>query len=993
MAKVDILNQLGYEYRKLGLRDSSLIYIDRANKINDHLDYPEGKIANALNYAITFRELKMYAKAKEHNNRLIDLCEAENDLIRKGDAYDNLAHIHLEEGNTPLALKNHFIALRLREKTGDSYGIGNSCDNIAHIYSSQYRYQDALKYFMRSLNVFKKIGDLSRETLSSANVGLQLFRQGNYPASLLCYYHSLENYNSMENEEGIAWMYRSIGEVLAASGNVQKAMEYYNSSLSLEEKLDNKNIISEIYSLMGKAYIVSEDFPNALDFHNKALKISESKRDVEGIVRAYYFIAKINLMTGNLDQALTDSETSIALASKNKISYYEPLLSTQIGEIKLKLNQPKEAKKWLVKALDKHKEMETGTNLFAEYKLLSEAEAELSNFQQAFQYHKMSVESFERLEIQKASQLASQYETDKKETLLRTQQEQKNLLNSQELNKKQIQRNTALFGLVLMALLSISLLYLFRYRSKKIKIERQNLVLKRREAEAIQETEKFKSKFIANISHEFRTVLTLIKGHIEVLNQDLETGPLKPLQEMNQNGDRLLELVNQLLDLSKIENGKYVLIHEEHNLLEKLKGYVFSFESYAARKSINFQVKVTDRAQVLLEDQVWNFSPEAVQIIVSNLLSNAIKFTPSEGDVTTIIDFDEDILILSVSDSGTGITEKDMPHVFDRFYQIESSYTPEQKGSGIGLSLVKELAVLHQGDAEVINNPEKGCCFTVYLKCDPVEDQEITEYIPTLHLSEKPLILVVEDQAELRRFICNNIGDAFESIEASNGKEGILLAEKHLPDLIISDVMMPKINGFELCQHLKNTDSTSHIPIILLSGMTDQSDKIKGMEMGADAYLSKPFSVEELRLRIKNVFKLLQSIQNKFKPGQNLEEEEIKGLSKRDFDLIKKLKATVEEHISDPQFSVGDLAEVACLSQSQLTRKLKAIIGQTPSELIKNTRLTKALELLREESNVSETAWAVGFEDSQYFSKVFKKHFGVIPSEYYKIKKAYDLEM
>lgn len=984
--KVDLLNHLGYEFRKLGLLEKSLSHTNRAKLIIDQLDYPKGEIAVSLNFASTYRELKMYPEAIAHTQQLIVLCERENEPIRKGDAYDNLAHIYYEQGNSALALKNHFTALKIREEVGDSYGIGNSCDNIAHIYSSQNRYQDAMKYFMRSQNVFRKVGDISRETLSTANVGLQLYLQGKYPASLLCYYKALENYNTMNNEEGISWMYRSIGEVLEDSGNLDKAKEYYNRSLEIEQKLDNQTYISELYSLLGRAFIASEEYEKALAFGNKALKISESIESVGGIVKAYYFIAEAHLRMGDLEQAFADANKSIYLATEYNLDYFEALLSKQLGEINLQLEQPKEAKKWLLKAIDMQKGMETGVNLFAEYKLLSDAEAAIGNFKPAYDYQKISEEFYSSRETQKAAQLAFLYEAEKKEAQLKSEQQQKDLRNSQELKKKQLERNAAIIGLGLMVLLTIAVVYLFRLRSKKIEIERQNLELKRREAEAIQETEQFKSKFIANISHEFRTLLTLIKGHIEVLNQDLEPSNTKPLEEMNQNGDRLLELVNQLLDLSKMENNKYVLIYEEGNLLEKLQGYIYSFESFAAKKNLSFQVNITENASRNLEDKIWGFSADALQIIISNLLSNAIKFTPIDGEIITTIAFANETLKLSVADSGAGISEEDIPQIFDRFYQIASSSNRLQKGSGIGLSLVKELAMLHQGDAEVSNNPEKGTCFTVFLKCNPSEVQEITTYTPTLPKGEKPLILVVEDQAELRKFICNSIGDEFELIEASNGKEGIDLAGKHLPDLIISDVMMPEVNGFELCQHLKNTDSTSHIPIILLSGMTDQNDKIKGMKMGADAYLEKPFSVEELRLRVRNVFKLLHNIQSKFKLGQIPKENEIKGLSKRDFELVKKIKNEIDKNISNPKFSVGDLAETACLSQSQLTRKLKSITGQTPSDLIKVSRLNKSLQYLREGQNVAESAWAVGFEDPQYFSKVFKRHFGVAPSEHASIE-------
>ncbi len=979
--KVDLLNQLSYESRKVGLLEKSLLYTNQAKLITDNLTYPKGEIAVLLNFASTYRELKMYPEAIAHTQQLIILCETENEPIRKGDAYDNLAHIYYEQGNLALALKNHFTALKIREEVGDNYGIGNSADNIAHIYSSQNRYQDAMKYFMRSQNVFRKVGDISRETLSTANVGLQLYLQGKYPASLLCYYKALENYTSMNNEQGVSWMYRSIGEVLDDSGNLDKAKEYYNRSLEIEQKLNNQVDISELYSLLGRAFIASEEYEKALEYGNKALKISETIESVGGIVKANYFIAEAHLRTANLAQALIIAEKTMRLATLYNLSYFEAILSKQLGEINLQLEQPKEAKKWLLKAIEMQKKMETGVNLFAEYKLLSNAEAAVGDFESAFNYQKNSEDFYNSRETQKAAQLAFLYEAEKKEAQLKSEQQQKDLLTSQELKKKQVERNAAIIGLGLMVLLTIAVIYLFRLRSKKIEIERQNLELKRSEAEAIKETERFKSKFIANISHEFRTLLTLIKGDIEVLNHDLESSNIKPLAAMNQNGDRLLELVNQLLDLSKMENGKYVLIYEEGNLLEKLQGYIYSFESFAAKKNLSFQVNITENARQNLEAQILSFSADALQIIVSNLLSNAIKFTPNNGEVRTTIDFTDETLKLSVSDSGAGILETDIPKIFDRFYQIDSPSSRLQKGSGIGLSLVKELAMLHQGDAIVSNNPEKGACFTVFLKCNPVEILEDTT--PPLILNEeKPLILVVEDQAELRKFICNSIGDEFELIEASNGTEGIRLAEKYMPNLIISDVMMPKTDGFELCQHLKNTDATSHIPIILLTGMTDQSDKIKGIEMGADAYLEKPFSVEELRLRIRNVFKLLQNIQSKFNLGGIPKENEIKGLPKRDFELVKKVKTAIDENISDPKFSVGNLAEIACLSQSQLTRKLKAITGQTPSDLIKVSRLNKALQFLREGNNVAESAWAVGFEDPQYFSKVFKRHFGVAPSEH-----------
>lgn len=981
--KLHGLINLSREFRIYGDRKTSIEYAHQAEGLALTTKDTAGLLDALLNKALSYRELKNYSESRSNTEKLLEWSRKLCDSIRISDAFDNFGHIYAETGEPANALINHFTALRIREQF-DEYGAGNSCDNIGHLYATQSRHQDALKYFMKSQEFFKKRGDLSRETLSTANVGAQLYLQGNYPASLLAYFYALEKYHILKNDSGEAWMYRSIGKVLADSNNPQKALQYFKRSLTIEEKLDNKNQISELYQLLAKVLIQTDDTEKATIYLSRAFQISESVDDWEGLVNTYYIMSEVNMRSGNLEKALYDSELALNLALKNNLMSAASNLNTQIAEIYLDFNQPRDARNRLLKAIDINRNLQTGKNLHWEYRLLAEAEEKLGNFKDAFAYLDQATVLNNKLDVQQAAQLALQYETDKKENALRREQSEKDHIIRRELIKNAKERNQALVALGITFLFSAAIVFIFYYRRKKIEAEHQNTILEQGKIEALREAELFKSKYFANVSHEFRTVMTLLKGHIDQLHREETEKRLSSdsLQKMYQNSDRLLELVNQILDYSKVDQREYILVYEDAVLLKKLENYVFSYESYAARKNIAFSVHITDRARTALYQQLKNFSPEAVQIIISNLLSNAIKFTPEYGEVKVTIDFSDNQLMVSVSDSGTGIPEKEIPNIFRRFYQAPTAQHDEYKGSGIGLSLVKELTALHQGEVWVENNADKGCTFTMRIQVNPAE-QMVENPEPEIPDQDKPIVLIVENQKELRTFIKESLASEYNCLEASNGSEGIDLAIKYLPDVVISDILMPIKDGYELSTTLKNHVATSHIPIILISGTTADEVRIKGIESGADAFLSKPFAIAELQLRIRNVLSLLENIRNRSKTEKTANSS-TRGLSKRDSDLLEKLKNAIHENIANTRFSVEDLAGVAFLSQSQLTRKLKAIAGQTPSELIRNFRIDHACELLKEGHSISETAWQVGFEDAQYFSKVFKKHLGIIPSDYWK---------
>jgi signal transduction histidine kinase/DNA-binding response OmpR family regulator len=522
----------------------------------------------------------------------------------------------------------------------------------------------------------------------------------------------------------------------------------------------------------------------------------------------------------------------------------------------------------------------------------------------------------------------------------------------------------------------------------------------RAEAARIKDMDNIKSKFFANISHEFRTPLTLIQGPLQQIEEAAKTKdesitvPLRHIKTMRRNTDRLLELVNQLLDLSKLDSGKMNLQVIKGDVLQLLKALTASFESMAERKGIHYSVHFTEATNIGF------FDKDKLEKIVSNLLTNAFKYTPEQGSVSVEITIEEKRLRFSVEDNGPGIPKKELDKIFDRFYQMEGT---EDKGSGIGLALVKELVDLYRGQISVNSEPGKGSRFKVSL---PIEKDAFKEaelvygewkgeqsFINT-SVNEKeavtireemkshlPLLLITEDNNDLRNFIKETVQQHYQVIEAVNGKEGLEKATKEIPDVIVSDVMMPLMDGFAMTEKLKRDERTSHIPVIILTAKAGQQHKLEGLGTGADDYLTKPFDAKELLVRIQNLINGRKLLRKKFAVEILLKPSEISANSMDDIFLNKVMQA-IEKNMSEEEFGVEELAKEVAMSRSQLHRKLVALTGQSPSEVLRNTRLLRAKELLQKKAATpSEVAYKVGFNSHTYFSKCFKEEFGVSPSD------------
>jgi signal transduction histidine kinase/ligand-binding sensor domain-containing protein/DNA-binding response OmpR family regulator len=584
-----------------------------------------------------------------------------------------------------------------------------------------------------------------------------------------------------------------------------------------------------------------------------------------------------------------------------------------------------------------------------------------------------------------------------------------------------------IWAYILYAILILSAIYItWKMQVKRIRMSHE-YEMSKFEAEKLHEVDELKSRFFANISHEFRTPLTLILGPVKQIIEIIKDEKIKnDLKIVHKNANRLLGLVNQLLDISKLESGNMKLQTVPQNIIPLLKALTLSFTSYAERNKITLKFNSSEDEIIAYIDK------DKVEKIITNVLSNAFKFTPGGGKIEVAIKCQAELVSASsllpeipkqvrndkfnyvevkITDTGVGIPKDKLPNIFDRFYQVDGSHTREQEGTGIGLSLTKELVELHKGKIEVESEEGKGTCFTIsiplgkeHLKPEEIVERDeekdydkekvIVEEVDILKekkekidlgIFEKvslPLLLIVEDNSDVRNYIKNNLNNDYRILEAVDGEDGWHNALVHIPDLIVSDVMMPKMDGFKLCEKLKTDEKTSHIPVILLTAKAASSDKIEGYETGADDYIMKPFEPEELRARVRNIIEQRERIHEHFKKHGLFEIEE-KNITPIDQKFLHKAFDIINKNMSDTTFDLESFAESINLSRSVLHRKITSLTGESPGELIRRVRLKRAAQLIEQKfGNISEISLEVGFSNPSQFTRSFQKQFGVAPSTY-----------
>ncbi len=783
-------------------------------------------------------------------------------------------------------------------------------------------------------------------------------------------------------EDIIAAAYQSLGNIYLELKEYDSAEAYYLKANKEFEKIPGAGTFyfNTTNVFLGQVYYHKGQLEKADTLLTKTLSFFQKIEDGRTVGEINNYLGLVNFEKGNLEKAEIYFQNSLDFQKKNDYILEAAQSAIQLGKLNIQRGNASQAINFLQNALDYNLEVKNGTLNQKAHFLLSEAYALQGNYKAAFTNSQIATKIKDSIQqaqsAEEIKEIEGIYQTesrDKEISLLTT----KNDLVEQQ---KKNQRNL-LWGIItIIVIAGVFIFFQFRNRQKTMK--------------KLRELDTAKSAFFANISHEFRTPLTLINGPIE---DHLESDKLSPTERKNlksalRNTQRLKDLVDQLLALARLESGNLKLNIQQANMPKFIIAQAEAFSFSCAEKNITFSVEVKKD-----EREDW-FDQDVLENIIYNLMGNAIKYAPENGFIKLIGKRQGEKFKISVINSGNYIPLDQQQKIFTRFYQTDT----KNPGTGIGLALTKDLTEIHKGAISVKSEKNGTTEFTVILPVNKnaFEKNQIFYETPKkesmkshlfdekfikkeIVLSEDaPVILVVDDNKEILEYVRSIFENTYSVYTATNGKEGFEMAIENIPDIVISDVMMPEEDGFTFTKHLKEHQLTSHIPVILLTAKTQITSKLEGMGIGADAYVTKPFNSQLLKATTENLIENRRKLQQRFAQEVVLMPKDI-SVSSADKQFLECLQKVLDQNITNSNFSIEDFGSEMGVSRMQLHRKLKALTGQSASEFLRTQRLKLALKLLKEKKiSISEVGYTVGFNDPSYFTKCFKQEFGSAPSEY-----------
>ncbi len=848
------------------------------------------------------------------------------------------------------------------------------------------RFKESKEELKKALEIFTRLDNKKMIGWVLTEFGWISKTQSNFEEALSYFWDALRISSEIGDKDNMAQNRNYIAGVYVEQKQYNKAIENYKKALGLVEELGIKPGISACLTNLASVYALAGNYEEALNMNTRALELKIAMGDHLGEARVRNNLGSLHSRLGNFVKAEKNFEKALDIATG--VGDKKTLSTIQFEMAQFLFDQGNYAKSLEVSNALKNitnpdEELELSVRLrkllFATYGKLGDYKKAHGN---ALEWKSLADSLYNKNMLTVTNDLEAKYQSEQqnKEIALLASERQ---LQELQLSNRENERNV-LIALAILSLLILGLLF-NQYR------------IKQKANKELLEINQLKSNFFANISHEFRTPLTLIKGPIEQLEQNPEEKlEREEVKMIRRNTNKVLGLVDQLLELSKIDQDKLQLKPTEGDLYKCLRTAVFSFNSHAAQRHIDYRVEIPNR-------KLWaSFDRDKLEKIIYNLLSNAFKFSEDGAMVSFSTSYANDQLNIQVSDNGKGISEDKLPFIFDRFYQVDGGTTRQHGGSGIGLSLSKDLIELMDGTITVSSEEGKGTFFTVQLPLLKIETREkegknvidtnrnVTEepQIKPYEFMETdvrglPQILLVEDNADMRQFIKGNLIQSYRVLEAHDGQKGLEMALSAQPDLLITDLMMPRMDGVELCKHLKENLDTSHIPIIMLTARAGMGNKIEGLESGADDYLTKPFDAKELVTRTQNLIAKQERLKKYFKEAETTVDPAKIATTSLDQKFLEKLLGVLEEEHSDPQFGTPEMQMAMAMSKTQLHRKLKALTNESPGELLRNFRLKRAAHLLANKSDtVTQVAYKVGFNNLSYFAKCFKALHGVSPSSF-----------
>lgn len=869
-------------------------------------------------------------------------------------------------------LGNYIESITLSKNLIASYNKTDSLLAYAYVYlgNSYYRFDDydiALDCYFKAAEIQKNLKRYNAYSRAIANVGLIYIRLGNFEKAL-GYYTQAINIRTRNNLKPDPLNYNNIARIFIRQKIHRTALLYLDSALHIAKQQNNS--LQEYYSLRNKGFSFNtqKKYKEAIEYYTIAVEGYRSIHSMDDVLECIEHLSSIYIKIRKYDKAIELCETNLPMAYSTNNLRQVVALSNKLYRALVAKGSYKEA-------------------VFVE---------------QNFSWAKDSINQ-KQLENNKYK-VQMRFEAEKRAN------ENKILKKQRETDEETIRAQNILlysvcFGLVLVILIAL-IIYRSYVTNKKLttKIQEQSDRLKQLDAA--------KSRFFANISHDLRTPLTLIMGGIEQVlkskdllltkkaEQQLKTGLL--------NGERIIHLTNEINELIKLEDGKLIIHKKYVNIDKMLKLFVKMFSSMAELKGIHLSY-----SKSIFEDfPIIHIDPSQFEKVLFNLITNALKHTKTDDSVTISLNKKENDIIISVIDSGEGIPEQNIPYIFERYYQAPETTFKTQEGFGIGLALVKEIVQKHGARIEVKSKLQEGTEFIITMPLQHVSTEEVTnlpdldftsktrglfqeldepisEQTPVVNIlsnkveeSERKTVLIVEDHPEVREFIRNIIESNYHVLSAPNGKRALKILDKSEVDLIITDLMMPWFDGFELLEKLKESDKLKKIPALVLSARTSEEDKSKVLSQGVNDFLCKPFKPDELLLRMENLLNQKELWNNNNEAALFINNQET--LDEIEKSLIKKVESLVIERIDDANLSVNFLADQIAVSERKFYRMIKKMTGSTPYEFIKEIRMQYANRILKEKtiSSASEIAKAIGMNNVSHFNKQFKKRFGKNPAEY-----------
>lgn len=764
---------------------------------------------------------------------------------------------------------------------------------------------------------------------------------------------------------------------------VEKASDLQDEALVLAKQINSEELIHDIYLRLADMHGLKGNYPESKKYIELAYNYYIKQDNVERMAWTYLNYMNYYYAVNENDKAGEKLEEGIAyLQDKNEPHLLARMTSAYGTFFRKRKKDYKKAIPPYLAAEKMYRDLNDTVNDGFLYLMegLALCYAQEKDFENAYKHYQQTYETKKAI-VKNANNeltrsLETEYQTEKKEQEIAVLSAKNELANSQKRNQQIIMFS----GLGLTTLLGLFFFFQFKNHQKV--------------SNKLKDIDSAKSSFFANITHEFRTPLTLIKGPLEeqLISENITPSQRKNLIIAKKNTSRLENLIDQLLSLSKLESGNFKLNVQLGNLSKFIAAQAEAFSFVAKEQQLNYIITLKNQ-----EAEMW-FDPSVLERILFNLIGNAVKYTPEKGTIEITGEVKDGNYILSVSNTGTYLSEEHQNEIFNRFYQVKD----ENPGTGIGLSLTKELVALHKGFIKVDSIKDGNTTFTINISVNKnsfaeneivLEKLQSSETLNTpinedldistlIEPSDAPILLIVDDNKEMREFITSLFETTHIIHTAKDGNEGLEKAKEIVPDVVISDVMMPGTDGFTFTANLKENEFTSHIPVVLLTAKVEDRDKLQGLQLGADAYITKPFKSEILRATLKNLLESRRKLQERFSQEVILTAKDI-AVTSADERFLERLQIVLDENITNPEFSTKEFAQQMTSSRMQLYRKLKALTGQSTSEFLRTQRLKLASTLLKGgKISVSETGYAVGFNDASYFTKCFKEQYGKTPSDY-----------